>query len=65
MDNAERAEYGATELMFHPRVIILPGVIQGHWDGWRQDVSKNKAFKENRALGWRGQRVRNGAMWGS
>lgn len=51
MDNAERAEYGATELMFHPRVIIQPGVIQGHWDGWRQDVSKNKAFKENTALG--------------
>lgn len=51
MDNAERAEYGATEPMFHPRVIILPGVTLGHWDGWRQDVSKNKAFKENRALG--------------
>lgn len=50
MDNAERAERGATELTLRPRVIILPGV-EGHWDGWRQDVSKNKAFKENRALG--------------
>lgn len=51
MDNAERAEYGATEPMFHPRVIILPGVTQGHQDGWRQDVRINKPFKENRALG--------------
>lgn len=51
MDNAERAKYGATEPMFPPRVIILPGVTQGHWDGWRQDVSKNKAFKENTAQG--------------
>lgn len=51
MDNAERAEYGATEPMFHPRVIILPGVTQGHWDGWRQDVRINKTFKANRALG--------------
>lgn len=57
MDNAERAEHGATELTLRPRVIILPGVIQAHWDGWRQDVSKNKAFKENRALG-----ERDGAM---
>lgn len=47
---AERAEYGATELMFHPRVIILPAVTQGHWDGWRQDVRKNKAFKEKKLL---------------
>lgn len=45
MDNAERAENGATEPMFYPRVIILPRVTQGHWGGLRQDVSKNKAFK--------------------
>lgn len=38
--------------MFHPRVIILPGVIQDHWARWRQDASKNKAFKANRALDW-------------
>lgn len=47
----ERAEYGATEPMLQPRVIILPGVTRGHWDGWRQDGRENKAFKENRALG--------------
>lgn len=58
---AERAKYGATELMFHPRVIILPGVTQGHLDGWRQDVRKNKAFKENRALRLKRGIVRNEA----
>lgn len=51
MDNAERAEYGATEPIFCPRVIILPGVTRGHGEGWRQDASKNKTFKDNRALG--------------
>ncbi len=45
MDNAGRAEYGATEPMFHPGVIILPKVTRGHWDGWRQAVSKNKSFE--------------------
>ena len=58
---AERAEYGATEPMFHPRVIILPGVTQGHRDGWRQDVRKNKASKENRALRLKRRKLRNGA----
>lgn len=45
--------------MLHPRVIILPGVTQGHWDGWRLDVRKNKAFKENRALSLKRGIVRN------
>lgn len=45
----ERAEYGATEPMFHPRVIILPGVTWGHRVGRRQDVSIKKASKENGA----------------
>lgn len=57
----ERAKYGATEPMFHPRVIIQPGMTWGHWDGWRQDVRKNKAFKENRALRFKWGTARNGA----
>lgn len=60
MDNAG-GEYGATETMFHPRVIILPGVTQGHRHEWIQDVKKNKAFKENRALRLKRRIAREGA----
>lgn len=37
----ERAVYGATEPIFHPRVIIMPGVTWTYWDKWVQDARKN------------------------